>query len=179
MKNNLIVLLFILIFSGNLKSQNILMSRNSAINLPNYDEAWIHFGFLIGLHSSYYRINYSEKSPWRRRRYRLERRAARGACVRIRNHSTKRWRCWKLSAGSCSSSFCSSSSRRDWRPIRRCGTRLWSLRRRQKVAGCSIDYTKWRSNSATDSSARRTARCASTILRVSDATRLFSTSITM
>ena len=52
MKNNLIVLLFILIFSGNLKSQNILMSRNSAINLPNYDEAWIHFGFLIGLHSS-------------------------------------------------------------------------------------------------------------------------------
>ena len=61
MKNNLIVLLFILIFSGNLKSQNILMSKNSAINLPNYDEAWIHFGFLIGLHSSYYRINYSEK----------------------------------------------------------------------------------------------------------------------
>ena len=57
MKNNLIVLLFILIFSGNLKSQNILMSKNSAINLPNYDEAWIHFGFLIGLHSSYYRIN--------------------------------------------------------------------------------------------------------------------------
>ena len=58
MKNNLIVLLFILIFSGNLKSQNILMSKNSAINLPNYDEAWIHFGFLIGLHSSYYRIIY-------------------------------------------------------------------------------------------------------------------------
>ena len=36
------------------------------------------------------RIIYSEKSPWRRRHTVVERRAARGACVRIRNHSTKR-----------------------------------------------------------------------------------------
>ena len=31
------------------------------MNLPNYDEKWIHYGFLVGIHRSYYHLNYSEK----------------------------------------------------------------------------------------------------------------------
>lgn len=30
------------------------------INLPNYDEQWLHYGFLIGIHNSTYQINYSD-----------------------------------------------------------------------------------------------------------------------
>lgn len=30
------------------------------INLPNSDERWLHYGFLIGIHSSNYRTKYSE-----------------------------------------------------------------------------------------------------------------------
>ena len=60
MKKFTFTLLMIVFSSKILISQNILTPRNSSINLPNYDDAWIHYGFLIGLHSSYYRINYSE-----------------------------------------------------------------------------------------------------------------------
>jgi hypothetical protein len=34
--------------------------RNSAINLPTYDERWLHYGFIIGLHTSGYRVRYNE-----------------------------------------------------------------------------------------------------------------------
>ena len=61
MKKFIFIILIIFCTSKNLHSQNILYSKNSAINLPNYDDAWIHFGFLMGLHSSYYRLTYSEK----------------------------------------------------------------------------------------------------------------------
>lgn len=30
------------------------------MNLPNYDERWLHYGFLIGLHSSTYKIQYND-----------------------------------------------------------------------------------------------------------------------
>ena len=61
MMKKLIFIFLIFTFSSKLLlSQSILVSKNSAINLPNYDDAWIHFGFLIGAHSSYYRLNYSE-----------------------------------------------------------------------------------------------------------------------
>lgn len=32
-------------------------------NLPNYDDRWLHYGFLIGLHSSTYRLTYSDMFP--------------------------------------------------------------------------------------------------------------------
>ena len=31
------------------------------MNLPNYDEKWIHYGFLVGIHRSYYNLDYSER----------------------------------------------------------------------------------------------------------------------
>jgi hypothetical protein len=31
------------------------------MNLPNYDEKWIHYGFSVGVHRSYYKLHYSEK----------------------------------------------------------------------------------------------------------------------
>ena len=61
MKKLIFIFLIFTFSSKLLLSQSILVSKNSAINLPNYDDAWIHFGFLIGAHSSYYRLNYSEK----------------------------------------------------------------------------------------------------------------------
>ena len=35
-------------------------ARNTAINLPNYDERWLHYGFIIGLHTSGYRLRYND-----------------------------------------------------------------------------------------------------------------------
>ena len=61
MKKLIFIFLIFTFSSKLLLSQSILVSKNSAINLPNYDDAWIHFGFLMGLHSSYYRLTYSEK----------------------------------------------------------------------------------------------------------------------
>lgn len=37
-----------------------LAQNNPAENLINYDEQWIHYGFLIGVHSSKYVIKYSD-----------------------------------------------------------------------------------------------------------------------
>ena len=42
-------------------SSSAFGQRNYAINLPNYDEKWIHYGFLIGVHRSNYSMDYSEK----------------------------------------------------------------------------------------------------------------------
>ena len=36
----------LLIFSAN----SVFGQKNFDINLPNYDEKWIHYGFLIGVH---------------------------------------------------------------------------------------------------------------------------------
>ncbi len=33
---------------------------NKSENLPNYDNRWLHYGFLIGIHSSSYRVKYSD-----------------------------------------------------------------------------------------------------------------------
>ncbi len=37
-----------------------IAQNNPKENLINYDDQWIHYGFLIGIHSSKYVINYSE-----------------------------------------------------------------------------------------------------------------------
>ena len=38
---------------------NFIFSQSTRINLGGYDDVKTHFGFLLGLHSSYYRFNYS------------------------------------------------------------------------------------------------------------------------
>jgi len=38
---------------------NFIFSQSSRINLSGYDDVKTHFGFLLGLHSSYYRFDYS------------------------------------------------------------------------------------------------------------------------
>lgn len=43
-----------------LMTLDVKAQRDTKENLPFYDEQWIHYGFLIGLHSSNYRIKYSE-----------------------------------------------------------------------------------------------------------------------
>ena len=48
------MILFLLILSS-----NNIFSQATRINLAGYDDINSHFGFLLGLHSSYYRINYS------------------------------------------------------------------------------------------------------------------------
>ncbi len=35
--------------------------KSKEINLPNYDERWIHYGFLMGGHRSYFNITYSDR----------------------------------------------------------------------------------------------------------------------
>jgi len=35
--------------------------RSYELNLPNYDEKWIHYGFLLAVHRSNYNLSYSEK----------------------------------------------------------------------------------------------------------------------
>lgn len=49
-----LLLLFLLI--PQLKAQ----SYNKTENLPNYDDRWLHYGFLIGVHSSSLRMQYSD-----------------------------------------------------------------------------------------------------------------------
>ena len=50
--------IFLILFLLILSSNNIF-SQATRINLGGYDDIDNHFGFLLGLHSSYYRINYS------------------------------------------------------------------------------------------------------------------------
>ena len=40
---------------------SVFGQKNFDTNLPNYDEKWIHYGFLIGVHRSYFKLDYSEK----------------------------------------------------------------------------------------------------------------------
>ena len=40
---------------------NAIYSQSSSFNLSGYDETKIHYGFLLGVHSSYYRLNYSDE----------------------------------------------------------------------------------------------------------------------
>lgn len=35
--------------------------RNTTDNLPNYDERWLHYGFLVGIHTSTFRAQYSDR----------------------------------------------------------------------------------------------------------------------
>lgn len=50
-----LLLLVFLFFASDLTAQNKIKE-----NLIDYDEQWIHYGFLMGLHSSKYRIKYDE-----------------------------------------------------------------------------------------------------------------------
>ena len=50
------LILFILFVSS-----NIIYSQSTRINLSGYDDVNNHFGFLLGFHSSYYRVNYSSE----------------------------------------------------------------------------------------------------------------------
>ncbi|MEM8896338.1 MAG: porin family protein [Bacteroidota bacterium] len=43
-----------------LSGQTAQAQSSVRINLPNYDEKWLHYGFLIGLHSSSYRLQYND-----------------------------------------------------------------------------------------------------------------------
>ena len=43
-----------------LVSSDLLAQRNQKENLPFYDDQFIHYGFLIGLHTSNYQIKYNE-----------------------------------------------------------------------------------------------------------------------
>ncbi len=49
-----LILIFVLI-------SNFSHSQSMRINLSGYDDIKTHFGFLLGLHSSYYRFNYSSE----------------------------------------------------------------------------------------------------------------------
>jgi hypothetical protein len=51
-----LIIVFLILCINNTYGQ-----KNFDINLPNYDEKWIHYGFLIGVHRSYYNLDYSEK----------------------------------------------------------------------------------------------------------------------
>ncbi len=50
-----VVVLILVCFGLNATAQN-----NPSDNLINYDDQWIHYGFLIGVHSSKYMIKYSD-----------------------------------------------------------------------------------------------------------------------
>ena len=54
MKSIVAILLILLPFIS-------LSQRNPEINLPHYDKRRIHYGFLMGLHRSYYDIEYSNQ----------------------------------------------------------------------------------------------------------------------
>jgi len=41
-------------------SMQAFSQRNRNINLPNYDERWLHYGFYLGIESFQYRLNYSD-----------------------------------------------------------------------------------------------------------------------
>ena len=57
-RNKIIILILLALVSLDVEAQRD--RRDKKENLPFYDEQWIHYGFLIGLHSSNYRIKYSE-----------------------------------------------------------------------------------------------------------------------
>ena len=50
---------FFLFFVVLILHSNFIFSQSSRINLSGYDDVKTHFGFLLGLHSSYYRFDYS------------------------------------------------------------------------------------------------------------------------
>ena len=41
-------------------SNQAFSQRDRSINLPNYDEKWLHYGFYLGLESFQYRLQYSD-----------------------------------------------------------------------------------------------------------------------
>jgi outer membrane protein with beta-barrel domain len=51
-----VILLFLLAVLPKFASAQI----NKEINLPTYDERWLHYGFRFGLHSAYYNLKYSD-----------------------------------------------------------------------------------------------------------------------
>ena len=52
-----ILLSALLAIPNNVQAQQ---QKGTQINLPNYDEKWLHYGFIIGLHSSNYGLRYNE-----------------------------------------------------------------------------------------------------------------------
>jgi len=51
------IILFFLLFAGFIRTS---AQNNPSEHLINYDDQWIHYGFLVGLHSSKYVINYAD-----------------------------------------------------------------------------------------------------------------------
>ncbi|MCC5921150.1 MAG: hypothetical protein JJU23_10755, partial [Cyclobacteriaceae bacterium] len=39
---------------------SVFAQKQKTINLPDYDEAWLHYGFIIAGHTSTYRLNYND-----------------------------------------------------------------------------------------------------------------------
>lgn len=55
-----IVLFVLLSLISAFSYQASAQARNTEINLPNYDDRWLHYGFIIGLHTSGFRLRYDD-----------------------------------------------------------------------------------------------------------------------
>ena len=63
-QKSVIIAIILLGFSASLYAQAPRREKRvgqQSDNLPNYDTRWLHYGFLIGVHSSSYRIRYSDR----------------------------------------------------------------------------------------------------------------------
>ena len=62
-QKSVIIAIILLGLSASVYAQGPRKERRTAQksdNLPNYDNRWLHYGFLIGMHSSSYRVRYSD-----------------------------------------------------------------------------------------------------------------------
>ena len=57
-RNKVVLVIFLLLVSVHCSAQKFRWARE---NNPRYDERWISYGFIIGLHSSSYQVKYSDK----------------------------------------------------------------------------------------------------------------------
>ncbi len=56
-RNKIVIVILIILSSLSFES---IGQNNRTENLSSYDEQWIHYGFLFGLHNSRYRVKFSE-----------------------------------------------------------------------------------------------------------------------
>ncbi|MGK7394726.1 MAG: porin family protein [Candidatus Cyclobacteriaceae bacterium M3_2C_046] len=56
-----VTLLFFLAILSFFQPVQAQVKEGTTINLPDYDQKWLHYGFTIGLHSSYYRVTYNDQ----------------------------------------------------------------------------------------------------------------------
>lgn len=62
-QKSVIIAIVLFALSASVYAQSPRKERRTAQqsdNLPNYDNRWLHYGFLIGMHSSSYRVRYSD-----------------------------------------------------------------------------------------------------------------------